>query len=136
MCRFFEFRQEQQAEEKGGDDVGGDGEFIVFRGFVGLGDDAGVFDDGIDAGESGVASLCKLLDALVRGEVELPDLDAVMVAICGALDGGFSSGAFGQVAHGEDDGLRFQAGEVASCFEALRGVLVDGESRLSNKMPT
>lgn len=113
---FAEFGEEEECEEEGGDDVHGQGAFVVFEDFEFVGCDAGVFNEDVEAGKLG-GSFGEGFDGVIAGEVEGPDFDDAVLAAGAFFDGFFGCVSFSDMTDRKDDFSGIEAGEVAGRFE-------------------
>ena len=113
--RLLELGQQREGEQEGGGDVDGDGGFLALGELPLPARDAGVEQSHVQARELLGSAGREVQHALVRGHVELPDLQHALLARAG-FDVSFCFFAFGEGADGEDHGGGAEAGEVAGCF--------------------
>lgn len=101
--RGAEFGMQEAGKEGEGNDVGGDGLFVVFGNAEVPGVDAGVEEEDIETGQLGLGSVGESKDGFVRAQVELPDLEGVWCACRAGPDVLCCSLALFDVATGEDN---------------------------------
>ena len=117
LAGLAELGEEQEAEQEGGDDVDGDGAFVVFGQSVRHPCDPGVLQEDVETRQLR-CSLRECFDGLVARQVERPHFDHVAFPPGACFDRSLGCVSFIQAAHREDHLGRVEARAVPRRFEA------------------